>query len=619
MKDLDAWKQKTVELWIQKILPFLCKYGYLIVNFFLFLFMDVVFRRKFNMYGIYNYKHYIPMLFSISWCLLFTAFLYICPKKWKCLLSVCLTTFFAVYILGQTVHFNLFYKYLTVLDISLLKEGTEFADTSYFHVNYSILIVCILAIVFSFLIYRVKFTEVKSSWKNFGILCGICLVCNCAPRMMIPTVDDSSAWNASNQPGNIYQDYTNTTKALLMSGVYEYALRDVYLAYNPFKNINQGQIIKEIDAYVESKTEHVSNDRSGKLKDKNVIFVQLENIDNWMLTKETMPNLYGLKSESMDFTNHYATAFASGKTFNTEFIVNTGLIPQTKGSAPSYIYSRNSYPYSLPNLFKNAGYTANSYHAAAGHIYNREAVHKTFGYEKYHSNADMGMEDWTMDSQMTNQFDVMVKSDKFMDYVITYSGHGPFRSDLKTCSTHLDEVKAYANSDDTVYLCGLAQAKETDLMIGNLVKELKDRNLYENTVLVFYADHYAYGTIDSATELKLKGTNDPNLLSNVSFFIWSKDLPAEEITKITGTMDILPTIANLFDLDADYRYFVGNDIFSDYDDYVFFQDGAILNKDHYLQTIHDNITDQEKEQVKNADTRLQMSWDMLTTDYLKGK
>jgi len=370
-----------------------------------------------------------------------------------------------------------------------------------------------------------------------------------------------------------------------------------------------------LDDYFASAQAHEENEMSGVFQGKNVMVVQLENIDQWMLTKETMPNLYRIREESIDFIHHYATTFATGKTFNTEFIVNTGLIPQTKGSAPSYIYSRNSYPYSMANNFKNGGYQVNSYHAAAGHIYNRANVHKTFGYEKYHSYPDMKMDDWTMDSQMMNNFNGMVSDDLFMDFLITYSAHGPFDPDLKTCSTHLDDVKAYANSDDIVYLCGLAQAKETDAMVGRLLEQLKASGHYDDTVLIFYADHYAYSTIDAATELKLKGTNDPNLLSNVPFFIWSSDAKAQKVEKYTGTIDVLPTITNLFALDVDYRYYVGHDIFSDYEDYVFFQDGAIINENSYIQKVSEDLPDNEKQQIKSANERLQRSWNMLESDY----
>lgn len=67
--------------------------------------------------------------------------------------------------------------------------------------------------------------------------------------------------------------------------------------------------------------------------------------------------LYQLKTEGIDFVNHFSVGFATGRTFNTEFIVNTGYVPQPNGATPSYIYSKNKYPYSLAHLMKKEGYT----------------------------------------------------------------------------------------------------------------------------------------------------------------------------------------------------------------------------------------------------------------------
>ena len=44
--------------------------------------------------------------------------------------------------------------------------------------------------------------------------------------------------------------------------------------------------------------------------------------------------------------------------------------------------------------------------------------------------------------------------------------------------------------------------------------------------------------------------------------------------KITSSIDVLPTLANLFGLDAQYAYLTGDDAFSDGGGYVFFNDNT---------------------------------------------
>ncbi len=51
------------------------------------------------------------------------------------------------------------------------------------------------------------------------------------------------------------------------------------------------------------KTEDETNSYTGLFKDKNVIFLQLEGMDTWLLSKENTPNLYNLLNHSIKFTD----------------------------------------------------------------------------------------------------------------------------------------------------------------------------------------------------------------------------------------------------------------------------------------------------------------------------
>lgn len=595
-------------------------YGYLICFALALFIIDGVFRNIYIHRSIALLYDTIPTLFTIFWISLFTYIIFLLPKKLKKILLLFIVIFFSIYVMGQDAYYNLFAKFFSVQDASLLKEGAEFADTSYIKINSSLIIACIFGIVIAIYgCHLIPRKKIKLSVKALIPMLMIIFTYFLA-KQSIPDVKQADVWDASRSEGNIYVDYTDTTKALLLSGIYEYTFRDLYLTFNPFGKYNNANVIDEIDnTFATRDYEHLENEMTGIFKDKNIILIQLENIDNWMLTKDNMPYLYKLRSQGIDFVNHYAVTFATGKTFNTEFIVNTGLIPQAMGSAPSYIYNRNSYPYSIANLFENAGYTANSFHASGGQVYNRGVVHKTFGYENYYSYSEIGMENTNLDSQLINGYSLMVNADRFMSFIITISAHGPFSMETDSCKIHINEVISQSDSNDEVYLCGLAQAKETDSFVKNLLHELENDGHIEDTVLVFYTDHYAYGTIDSETEFMLKGTNDPNLLSNVPFFAWSNDIEPMQITKVTSSIDILPTLSNLFSLPIDYDYIIGYDAFSEYDAYAMFQDGSIYTGDEYYQPYNsdDSINEEMKNRIVDSQMRLNLGWNILSSDYFK--
>ena len=145
------------------------------------------------------------------------------------------------------------------------------------------------------------------------------------------------------QPGKAYHELSDSTNALMVSGLYQYTVRDLVRQVFP-ANTMSNERQRQVDQYVaEYEAAQTDNEYTGLLAGKNVILVQLEAIDTWMLQEAYMPNLSKLKAESISFTNHYTPAYITAGTFNTEFMTNTGLLPATGGIATS-VYGNNSFP-----------------------------------------------------------------------------------------------------------------------------------------------------------------------------------------------------------------------------------------------------------------------------------
>ena len=101
-------------------------------------------------------------------------------------------------------------------------------------------------------------------------------------------------------------------------------------------------------------------------------------------------------------------------------------------------------------------------------------------------------------------------------------------------------------------------AQETDYMVKLLIQGLKKNNLYNNTVIVAFTDHYLYTLEDKSILDKYKET-DNGLVNKTPFFIWSKDIKKESVNKVTMQADILPTVLNLFGNNVENSYFIGTD------------------------------------------------------------
>ena len=119
-------------------------------------------------------------------------------------------------------------------------------------------------------------------------------------------------------------------------------------------------------------------------KNKNLIFVQLEGTDNWLINESDTPTLYNMMQNSFNFTNHYSYYNGGGSTFNSEFAVNTGFITPMSYTKNAYQFNKNDFPYTLANLFKEQNYNVNAFHMNDGEYYSRRANYKNWGYDEYY-------------------------------------------------------------------------------------------------------------------------------------------------------------------------------------------------------------------------------------------
>ena len=129
---------------------------------------------------------------------------------------------------------------------------------------------------------------------------------------------------------------------------------------------------------------------TGLFKDKNIIFLQLEGMDTWLLSKKSTPNLYNLMKHSLNFKDHYSIYTGGGSTFNSEFAVNTGFTTPASYTENVYTLNTNTFNYTLAKLFKKQGYAVNAFHMNSADFYSRGINYKTWGYDNYYSLKDSG-------------------------------------------------------------------------------------------------------------------------------------------------------------------------------------------------------------------------------------
>ncbi len=113
----------------------------------------------------------------------------------------------------------------------------------------------------------------------------------------------------------------------------------------------------------------------------------------------------------------------------------------------------------------------------------------------------------------------------------------------------------------------------------------------DNTVLAFFSDHHPLNMpleyLKSYSEINRSEFNGYN---KTPFIIYEPNQESEVVSTPSSTIDMLPTIANLFDLNHDPRLYMGKDIYSDDSHLVIFQNGTWIDEVGMFNTYSTTFT-----------------------------
>lgn len=607
----------------------------LLPAFLAYFFLDFSLRLFYGAMSNVSLWAWQPLVFTLLWSGTMTAIAALLPRVGRRIFLLVTFVPFLLLSITHCVLYQLTGTCFSFADLAYAGDGARFVSAAYFHLKVGQWLS--IAVCLALMLCAVIFTPKARPGRRGRIVAAV-LAAACAagifvvhtvlmPRGGIVEHNEYLAWDNAESHDTLadaYAEFTNANRCLMFSGLYQYTVRGAAVTLWPQTTADTERIAELDDYYASHPKEAADTPMTGAFAGKNLIFIMMESMDDWLVTPEYMPNLYRLEQEGVYFQNYYAPIFLAAATFNSEFTANTGMIAPEYQVRNSY-YSEHALPYSLPNRFRNAGYCARSFHAANPNIYNRGQIHLNFGYESYNDYGDLGMDDYMLDSQLLRGYDRIVSDEPFFSFIITYSGHGPYTEEQDTISApHLARARAVIDysavpytteAQKEEYTRAVAQAMETDAFIGGLRERLEADGHAEDTVLVLFTDHYCKYFSDAELISAIKGTSDHNLLSNVPFVIWTEGITPQVYDKYVSTMDIAPTVVDLFSLDADLRYYIGNDMFGPDGGVVYFRNYAWYDGKTY-DTGNDASTNPAvlamREQVRE---QINISQDTFRYDY----
>lgn len=311
----------------------------------------------------------------------------------------------------------------------------------------------------------------------------------------------------------------------------------------------------------------------GAEKGKNLIIIQLESFQNFLIDlkidgQEVTPVMNKLVKDNIYF-KHFYQMVGQGNTSDAEFVVNTSFyIPYNEAATQNY--PDKDLP-SLPKLMKQQGYDTATFHTNVVEFWNRGELYNAIGFDRYYDQKFFGTEDTVffgpsdevLYKKTAEELGKMQQTGKpYYTQVISMTAHHPF-----TTPHEKDKIKLPERFKDNMVGDYLRAQSYADYALGKFIDDLKQRGIWDNSVVVIYGDHLGlpmYSLDKHGLELmkEIYGREYGYLdMINIPLIISAPGLPRPAVMEnVGGQVDILPTVANLMGASLDDHLHFGQDI-----------------------------------------------------------
>lgn len=387
----------------------------------------------------------------------------------------------------------------------------------------------------------------------------------------------------------------------------------------------------------------VVNDSFGQYNGSNVIVIQAEAFMNFVVQRsvngqEITPNLNKLIKENLYFSNYYHQT-SQGRTSDADFVSNGSLYPLVSGS----IFVR--YPDRkfdvLPTILKAQGYSTNAFHAYEGSFWNRQIMYNAMGYDHFYSKKDFDLDEplgWSLGDKsfLRQSLAIMDTAEAiqkpFYSFLTTLSSHHPYSLPADKQALNTGEFSG------TIFGDYLQAIHYTDEALGQFVEDLKQRDLWDNTILAFYGDHdnsiQEKSYYEKFLDTNLSALDMHQIMHQVPLLIHLPGVNSSGIDDSpAGQLDLGPSLLHLLGISRDSYYMMGNNLFSGQDRLVTLRTGAFADTEHSYLPSEDgqfnsgtcyNLRTREAVDVAECSTgfeeskrRLQISDDIMKYDAIK--
>ncbi len=422
--------------------------------------------------------------------------------------------------------------------------------------------------------YTYEFTA-NTAVPQFGLVTMLRLEIQYAifgtPEAPLPVIDPGILPSESADPSDGGSETPSETPV-----VYGYNTLDI--DFDALAAGTSDSTLQALHQYLGGLTPSQQNEYTGMFEGKNLILITAEAFSPYVISEELTPTLYRLTHEGFVFNNYYQPNWTQS-TSGGEFAVMTGIIPNWFGNLTAFNASADkNMATALGWQFRELGYNVPAWHDNEYTYYNRDETHPNLGYDyqgignglvlatNQWPNSDLEMMQATVDGYIS---DYVENGTPFHAYYMTVSGHCNYNwGGNAMARKHQAEAQAaYPDASETVQAY-IACNLELEAAMTYLVEQLEEAGIADDTLIVLTADHYPYqmaaGDVDYYNELRgFTDTERDTSRYRNTLIMWSAAIEEPvEVDTPCSSIDIVPTLCNLFGLDYDSRLYSGRDVFA---------------------------------------------------------
>lgn len=500
---------------------------------------------------------------------------------------------FALFHASQYLYFKAFKQYAQLttfltFDVNMMR----FADSAIELIDFQVILLIVLPFIYLWLT-KIKpkqiATQKSSHFAKLRILVGLILIVfafgfnNDFQTNLKRSVSEPIQFS---DPYVVYSNIPSSNQFVSLFGLTGLFYREFDRSAQMIEIVPELSIYDQITDVLDLNSEHTSNAYSGLFKDKSLLLIQAESLNNLAIDPILTPTLYRLKTEGW-FVNGFNSPLLPGSTSDTEFMVNTSLLPANNGINTFTHYYENTLPFTLANAFSNQGYFAMASHNNYGIYYNRTDMMPRLGFTFFDA-IGLNAYDNVEDSYVIDHIKwIQYEQEQYFSFWITFNAHQPYSVD-KLSPQMLEYYKLVEQRFPDLPQAEKAYyAKNMDLDRGlkELLIDYKNAERLEDLVVVIYGDHFPKGIFvnkENYTEMCSELSLNIENCFDTPLIFWSIDINSQVISKVSSPLDIAPTLLDLFAMPIPSEVMLGKSIFDPQYKGFYFNEYNVIETDEFV-------------------------------------